>query len=118
MILTFDRLALEVIRLAEERPDYIYPANGVGGCTYVDESEERGYASPPCLWGQAMLNLGVSHAALFGESGFIREALPRVGIDATPAQLNWAMKVQGQQDSRRPWGEALASAGKCPFTDV
>jgi hypothetical protein len=118
MILTFDRLALEVIRLAEERPDFVYPANGVGGCTYVDESEERGYASPPCLWGEAMLNLGVSHAVLFGESEFIPAVLSRVGIDATPAQLNWATKVQQRQDARHPWADAVVLAGECPFADA
>jgi hypothetical protein len=112
--ITFDALAREVIRFVEESPNYVYPGDASSGCTYTD----MGVTSPACLWGRAMLNLGVAHSLLYQESTFINSLLPRLGIEATARQIEWAWDVQRMQDQRLSWGRAVAIAGPCPFTDA
>jgi len=112
--ITFDALAGEVIRLATESPNYVYPGDPSIGCTYTD----RGHDQPACLWGRAMLNLGVAHSLLYMESTFINSLLPNLGIEATARQIEWALDVQRMQDQRLSWGRAVAIAGPCPFTDA
>jgi len=104
---TFDELAAEVKRLAAERPHFTYP-DSTGGCTYVDETEDLGYYSPPCLFGQSLLNLGIPDVVLRGEGNRIRTVMQLVGITFKPQEGNWASMVQSEQDSGVSWGEVIA----------
>ena len=106
---TFAEIAAEVKALAASRPDYVYPVAASGGCTYVDESKALGYHSPACLFGQAMLNLGVPDSELRDRNDFIRDVLSDLEIRFTNDEGNWAMRVQSAQDREIPWGVAVSA---------
>lgn len=118
MSITYEQVKAEVIRLATERPDFVYPpdAEGTGRtCFYRDYTTEDG--KPPCIWGQAFINLGqpvperleqepisVVFYVMFGEDR------PFLG------DIEWATRVQKSQDSGHSWGVAVSSAEKA-FSD-
>jgi hypothetical protein len=123
MTITFEQLETEVRRLATEQPDYIYPANANGGkipsrinpgdttpcppCVYTQHQDK-----PPCIFGQALLNLGVPAEQLHDQYTSIRGLLGVLGIEATRDQYLWASAVQESQDAMTPWGLAIGSDGR------
>lgn len=58
---TFRQVCEEVVRLADESPDYVYPSVGGGGCyySYGDTPDCKG-----CIFGQAFQNLGLDKEVL------------------------------------------------------
>lgn len=91
-------LAKEALRLAEENPYFVY--NNAGNCVYVDDA---GCGS--CLFGQAMINLGVRPEELVDKDN---NSTPIVGLlhmwghDRVP--FNGVGTAQRAQDVGQPWG--------------
>jgi hypothetical protein len=108
MEITFAELAAEVRRLAAERPDYTYP-NTINGCTYTTDTR-NGITTPPCLFGQALLNLGASESVLEGEYNRIRVLMTTVGIFYGTTEGDWAAMVQAGQDDHARWADAVRDA--------
>lgn len=115
MKITFDQLALEVVRLAKESPDYVYPGDDSTGCTYTRVLADGG-EKPPCLFGQALLNLGVPQEKIYGFDGPIKAMMDYLKIDYRPEQGFWASNVQQAQDDRAPWGPIVIEYGPPPLT--
>ncbi len=93
----------EVKRLAAESPDNVYNPNGAG-CSYTLGDNTNG--SRGCIVGQALKALGVDLAAL--REGIIEVCLNRIPHESDVDNgILWLAGVQGCQDSRNPWGEAV-----------
>lgn len=106
----------EVLKLAAEKPDFIYESdpNAVEACAYLvwDKDEARG----SCIMGQALMNLGVDPLELSKYEG--------ADISAVVSALNggeephyhrdpfdfWLSYVQGRQDAGYTWSKAVEFA--------
>ena len=113
-MITVKQLELEVRRLANENPDYIYkfPANTTT-CRYIDHATNTG----SCLFGQALVNLGVptEEFGMFEGRGITTlygGLVARGLLEPTPPTeyVEWFAGVQMGQDTGNPWGTAVANA--------
>lgn len=104
---TFEQLRDEVIKLANERPDYIYPAQcdeHNKKCFYIASGDV-----PACIFGEAMARLGFD-VPEWCEGTNIATVLTNLGVSFTSLQETWMRTVQRGQDVGTPWGEAVADA--------
>jgi hypothetical protein len=120
MITQYD-VVQEVRKIAAERPDFIYrkpqyKSNGVlvdsASCMYIN-SPEGEEPIPGCIFGHALLNLGVEPDRIRKYEGAIASSIVRNLLrEATVDVLNadWMNKVQDAQDDGVAWGDAVASA--------
>lgn len=113
--ITFAALEREVRELALSRPHFIYPhAPARGGirnysCSYNGRED---YGQPPCIFGQAFINLGLPVPAnMEGDpiDTVIYELLVD-GKDLSDPDTNWASTLQARQDVGDPWKDALMRA--------
>lgn len=109
-------LAAMVARVAAESPDWENRAliDGTWTCVYLVDGHR-------CLVGEALSRLGVDDDTLdrFGEAAYrslVRDGLLVVGDAAYGAERVAAhafiVSAQGEQDSGRRWGAAVASAAE------
>lgn len=117
--ITLDDLEAKVRELAKARPDFIYEQESSIDCTYVHKG-----GKPGCIFGHALLALGVSPVAITDEVNPvpITTALELLSVSelvdeevfvfspANPKTLLWMASVQAYQDGRTPWGRAVALA--------
>lgn len=122
--ITASELKAEVIRVAAEKPDYVYalkdPKNSTS-CTYQRDGE------PSCIVGHALHRLGVSPDLLvefdttyeLGMSvGDLFENFPQILDDEVEDPDEWTeegpveflTRVQIGQDSGIAWGQAVKDA--------
>lgn len=118
---TATELILEVRKVAEERPDFMYwdQPNGTHFlCSYFGQAigDEDG---SPCIVGQALKNLEVPMEGLrevehAGEDSDISTVLDRgyVDIEYTGSEAMWLAKVQMKQDDGETWAKAVEEADK------
>ena len=103
----------EVIRIAQENPDFIYDI-GVGEqCVYIKDGKGS------CLIGRALFNLGLIDAS-FEKSDrnddgfdFVAETLD---LDIDRETLDFLERVQHRQDRGWTWGSAVDDA-RVPFLE-
>lgn len=108
----------EIRRIAAESPDYVYEpvvkpnSLGIGTCEYVERSAD-GKLIGSCIVGRALVNLGVPPEVLTFTDDFTPTAF---GLfedpdhDGRVAEINWIQRVQGGQDRKMSWGDAVARA--------
>ena len=98
------KLTKEVLRLAKESPNYVYPSiqDGISvpSCYYTKGATPE---CKGCIFGVALQNLGVSKERLeeFGQSAI------HYLIEANTKLLEVFVTVQVMQDNGEPWGEAV-----------
>lgn len=111
---TFEDLEREVRALARANPDYVTGVDDRVGavvdvaCTYVKTD-----SSDSCIFGRALLALGVSESflqCLEGEN--ILNVLRVLGVPADAKQSRWAAILQASQDVRKTWGWAMLHADR------
>lgn len=94
-------IRLEVIRLANESPDAVYPSNEKL-CSYLHGKCGNGNG---CLVGQAIQNLYPKyfelHPDVIEDTGV--QSLPEL----TKVCKSWLEQIQLLQDACHPWGECL-----------
>ena len=98
----------EIRKLAQEQPDFVYKRpESSSFCLYVHEASD-GSKTPGCIVGHALHRLGFSFDEL-EIGGTAGEALHRLGIsDWDKDTVVWITRVQGEQDTGIPWGQAVA----------
>lgn len=128
-------VAKEALRLADERPDFIYSnpnaeanakarwqedvdlfgleeigefdfTNYGQDCLYVHTAED-GSKVGGCLFGQALLNLGASAAELSGYEGSGVSAIVSSSYIHEGPLVDAMRSTQVNQDNKTPWGEAV-----------
>lgn len=100
---TADQIITEVRRLAAEKPDFVYEKPEFSAfCLYMHGEE------PGCIFGQALHNLGWDVTA--PDAGTINTVLDDNDVHRTERQALWMREVQHEQDTRTPWGDAVAKA--------
>lgn len=110
-MITIQRLIARVRKLAKANPDYVYDPgeNELGirnDCMYAPDENQ-----PGCIFGQALEAEGI-HPSDDWEGNSIDNILEDLGVKMTPAQKDWVANVQNNQDSRLPWGKAVAEEDK------
>lgn len=107
---TIAQLINEVIRLANENPNYVYPAkideHRGRICSYLASEEQ-----PACIFGKAIANLGVQLQDWHDGTGIVT-VLRNLGVQFNGHQELWMKSVQNAQDGGVPWGTALKSANQ------
>ena len=108
-------LRREVLALADERPDFVYPTQkereGVGSgefCSYTG-ARLKSPEGEACIYGQALTRLGVSQDTLMGLSTNIVSLLSgKFGLDTYNIDYDDALiRVQKAQDGGVSWGKAV-----------
>lgn len=105
----------EVLRLAQENPDFVYRSRAIHGCTYLRESD--GQLVGDCIFGQALVNLGFDKNILeradenlaLGGGYTISSILADngvAGVDDDGLMLAFNC-VQESQDDGVTWGKAI-----------
>lgn len=110
---TFEQLEAEVRRLAEEKPDFVYPYIEVDNTISCYYRPINGRCA--CIFGRAYLNLGYEFPEAFEietSSLSIASLLKlTMRVQPTEEQLMWAIDLQGQQDcGTYTWSECVAHA--------
>lgn len=110
----------EILKLAAEKPDFVYTKQGVpsNGCSYVGASMHT-EGGEGCIIGQALMRLGVSETGLREwESGYsTANSIGRLLYDAefiTVTEMDNHLidaiqDTQAGQDTGCSWGEAVIS---------
>ncbi|AWN03860.1 hypothetical protein PBI_PEREGRIN_20 [Rhodococcus phage Peregrin] len=106
----------EVLKLAAEKPDFIYESdpNALEPCAYLawDKDEARG----SCIMGQALMNLGVNPLELSKYEGADIAAVVEILNGGEEPQYHkdkfdfWFSYVQGRQDNGDTWSTAVEYA--------
>lgn len=100
----FNTLINEVLRLARENPDYVYPSGG-GTCRYSSSGLVNGVPVDPdckgCIFGQAFQNLGWE---LPGEGTYVGYS---VGDEFSMEEKAFCNDLQAKQDSGTKWGDLV-----------
>lgn len=102
-MIRIDQLKEEVLRIAAESPEFVYPVSEMEGCSYNPNGIQ-----PACIFGQAFINLG--HPVFDRNEGLaIHEVLSaQYGIDSGHGDLVERFSfVQSNQDNGKPWGVAV-----------
>lgn len=122
--ITAKDVALKAVELATAAPDHIYTPTqdqfgDITGCAYVHRNPFGWPTGDGCLFGQALVQLGVRPNAI-PEGNHIAATLKHLGItdeevtrpshsEFTGDPLLVAMvRAQNDQDGREPWGKAIA----------
>lgn len=108
-----ESLIAKVRELAEESPDFVYEALRPNLCFYA-----TGQNCDGCIFGQALLALGVEKDVLegfdqrnlSGQSSGIEPILDLLDIGASERQKEWCTAVQRAQDRGASWSEAVKDA--------
>lgn len=116
-MLTLDQFKEQVLKLAEENPDFVYLDQGfedVIGCSYLGASLEDHTEGVGCIMGQAMTALGVSDDDLYAWEGLpIGTILNKPGLFSDVKDCSFERKtlfferVQSSQDMGVAWGLAV-----------
>lgn len=113
-----DKTVMTTLReVVAERPDFVYKAqttysddDATPMCGYV-HTNENGAQIPGCLVGHVLAKLGIPLDTLADFEGRGAHTVVR-GLDLNLSQQTervlWIAQVE--QDSGKPWGEALAEA--------
>jgi len=107
-----EKLRQEVVRLADENPDFRYNTSGKkAGCKYNGPARSSDELAGPdckgCLFGQALQNMGwdVEHELNYG--GEIHSLLESISPEfADSISINSLQHVQTRQDNGTAWKEA------------
>lgn len=111
---TIDDVIAKVRELAAADPEFVYSgdAEGYPVCKYIHKDDQ-----PGCIFGQALLALGVSPDRLREyddtEDSTITSILCQLaGADriADAQKLAWCGQCQRAQDSNEQWAEAIREA--------
>lgn len=90
--------------VAAERPDFVYVSPLLSGyCVYTHNGE------PSCLFGHALLRLGLPMSCLeeLSTNVAIATACRQLNIPLTDGEARSLADVQHAQDNGVPWGEAI-----------
>lgn len=113
-VLTYERALQALQRVVKGREDYVYPDSlkqqvpdrTVPVCMYFLDDQE-----PGCIIGAALADLGYTREDLSPYEGkSARQVLAGLGIDYDAKAARLFEVAQGEQDSGRAWGGALAFA--------
>jgi hypothetical protein len=108
--ITVEQLVLEVRKLADENPEFIYsPGVDFNGdpnhnCLYNPSNEQ-----PGCIFGQAFINLG-NPVPEDLEGVYINDILDGFAIGTELEVRKWLQSVQINQDDGKPWGICIETA--------
>ncbi|AWN04365.1 hypothetical protein PBI_GRAYSON_21 [Rhodococcus phage Grayson] len=113
----------EVLRLAAEKPDFIYESdpNAEESCAYLAWDDDKAYGS--CIMGQALMNLGVDPVELSKYEGSDISAVVSALNDNEPPHYHrdpfdfWLSYVQGRQDAGYTWSKAVEFANEMECSD-
>lgn len=107
--ITLKKIRDEVVRLAEEKPDFVYPSDNKNhpfGCVYNATDE-----LPCCIFGQALSNLGEPvHEEYEGNNiSYVLDFQYGIVLDDSDS---WKLyddltEVQRDQDLGKTWAEAV-----------
>lgn len=116
------QLQAEVRKLAEEYPHAVYKSPDEGGCHYGLGEVENGPLELGCLIGQAIRRLDpevFEHISGNGDDVVCMMAEQSKYFDCSAdddGQIeNWLSIVQGQQDDRKTWSQAVKAADDNPI---
>ena len=126
--LTSQDVARKAIELCEADPDHVYEAQTLDPeyhlpeCHYVHEDEDTGELYGGCLFGRALIALGVPAALLrdYNDNG-IGHVLAELGIDPRPEReqpVHPLAYVQGEQDVDKPWGSDGVLGGLVRYVEA
>lgn len=121
--ITATQVAEKAVELADANPEFVYQPQRdemgyVHGCAYVHRDSLGNPNGEGCLFGQALVALGVSPYDI-GEGVHVGKTMENLGIvedgsvdhyalESEPKGLVQAMvKAQSEQDAREPWGLAI-----------
>lgn len=101
-----------VIDLVVKNPDFVYQKpEGMGGCCYLQVDDK-----PGCLFGQALLKLGVSKNFLYdcdpysdGDNPDIRQMLA-ANTNFSDKTVDLCSSLQDNQDCGISWKKSLVNA--------
>lgn len=100
----------KVREIAAAQPEFVYvPPGGPGTtCYYVLDGEGS------CIIGRALFALGlIDNSIPFDDNTLTVGALfNTLGIEVDGEEGIWLREVQYQQDSGKPWGEAVGAADR------
>ena len=110
------QLAVEVVKLGDENPDFIYNTSGrISGCHYNGPATlKTGNSSTPiqagpdcsgCIFGQALQNMGWDHDYEMKSTKTISGLIYDFG--KTSFDFDYLNRVQMRQDEGQSWGEAI-----------
>jgi hypothetical protein len=102
--ITYKRLMRSLKRARKEHPDTIIDALH---CQYFSADD---MVSPICLLGQVMADNGWTLRDIPGENGERISTVNERNLIFTKKAYALAVLVQDEQDSQRPWGEAITNA--------
>ncbi len=116
LTITFEALKNEVLRLAAEHPDAVYPRKshvvGLARSCFYTRGECGGGVG--CIFGQALVSLDPSLHDTLKEvdddplsAAGINWVLEKLGVSLSTDEKEWCCRVQGSQDIGACWGEAV-----------
>lgn len=109
MITAFEQVEAAVRDIAKEFPDFVYKRpEDSHFCLYVHRQADE-TLEPGCIFGRALIRLGVNPGALLVGKGIIG-LLQDLGIPTSNEQATWAHAVQSKQDRGTPWARAVQEA--------
>lgn len=115
---TANDVAVEIRKIADESPDYVYTAfnDDAIDCMYTENMDG---SDGGCIVGRALQHLDVSKESLKKMDGIAASAVIRDILGITEIEYNisdvknslmWIDFVQSEQDFGRPWGYAVRNA--------
>lgn len=116
MSVTGQNVITAVREIVAENPDFIYaPPQSGGQCLYVHPDEYGQKTIVGCLLARAFVKCGISVDPLAAfdtdDDGVDAAAVAaELGINATDDEGRWMVSVQGFQDARYPWNDAVILA--------
>lgn len=113
--ITGKKVAKQVRKIAEERPDFVYTdqsveVSDVEDCSYFGRSVYDPDVGQGCIVGQALKDLGVTKEEMIKadiENHFASSALKRLGIFSMEEYDKFLDTVQYNQDAGLSWGMAI-----------
>lgn len=107
--------------IAEAGPDHVYEMTVTHGstrlvCSYLEEDENGMLTVPSCIVGRILHKLGVPASAMepYNTGATASQLLGTLSTDElltfTPKASNFLSKLQLEQDSKEPWGDAMEMA--------
>ena len=111
MLITYDDAKRELLKLAGERPDFVYERNDDDKCVYADKGK------PSCIVGHVLSRFGVDVCSWppveqsWRIRGLFENHAPVVDrVCLSPTALGLLNKAQIQQDGGITWSMAVANA--------
>lgn len=107
MTITAVDVARKAVELAEANPEFVYKSEG-DRCLYVHRDDEGKPNGEGCLFGQALVGLGVDPERLKPCEGLeISVVLSNLGVDRDLDLVDAMDSTQSDQDCSTAWGEAI-----------